>query len=280
MTEQRPQDKYVKVGEVNVRYWVQGSQGSTVILIHGIGAAVDSWAFNINVLAKKHRVYAMDLVGFGLSDKPVVEYSLPFFSKFISDFMEKQNIDRANLVGWSFGGGFILQFAIDFPDKLDKLILSSSIGFGKEIHLMFRMSSIPLIGKLLSRPSRKGIAWLLKESVYMPDIVTDELVDLYYQFATLPGGHEAWLAIVRDCVNFGGVKKIILQNLQKHFSSINAQTLVIWGKQDRFLPFIHAYKAEKKLPTAEVYIIDQCGHCPQIERPEAFNARVIEFLNK
>jgi len=111
-------------------------------------------------------------------------------------------------------------------------------------------------------------------------LITDELVDLYYQFAVLPGGHDAWLATVRESVNFGGVKKEILQNFQEHFGSIKAPTLIIWGKQDRIFPFNHAHEAEKRLPNAEVYVIEQCGHCPQFEHPEAFNARVIEFLNK
>jgi len=280
MNEKTLQDHYIKVGDVNTRYWVAGSEGPVVILIHGIGCAVDSWILNINALAQKHRVYALDLVGFGKSDKPEIDYSFANFAKFIRDFMETQNIDRASLVGWSFGGGFSLQFAIDFPDKLDKLVLSNSVGLGKEIHLMFRMSSIPLIGKLLSRPSKKGTARLLKESVFEHALITDELVDLFYQYAALPGGHDAWLATVRGCVNFGGVKKEILQNFQEHFSSIKAPTLIIWGKQDRFLPLIHASEAEKRLPNAEVYIIDKCGHCPQFEHPEAFNGRVLEFLNR
>ena len=212
MNEQALQDHYVKVNDVNTRYWVAGSEGPVVLLIHGIGCAVDSWILNINAIAQKHRVYALDLVGFGKSDKPEIDYSFATFAKFVKDFMVTQNIEKASLIGWSLGGGTSLQFAIDFPEKLDKLVLLASAGVGKEIHLMFRMSSIPLIGKLLSRPSKKGTARLLKECVFDNTLITDELVDLYYQFAALPGGHDAWLATLRGGVNFGGVKKEILQN--------------------------------------------------------------------
>jgi 4,5:9,10-diseco-3-hydroxy-5,9,17-trioxoandrosta-1(10),2-diene-4-oate hydrolase len=280
MNEITLQDQYVKVNNVNTRYWVAGSEGPVVILIHGIGCAVDSWVLNINAIAQEYRVYALDLVGFGKSDKPEIDYSFSNFAKFVKDFMGTQNIDRASLVGWSLGGGTSLQFAIDFPDKLDKLVLLNSVGLGKEIHLMFRMSSIPLIGKLLSRPSKKGTARLLKECVFNNALITDELVDLYYQFAASPGGHDAWLATLQGGVNFGGVKNEILQNFQEHFSSIKAPTLIIWGKQDRVFPFKHAQEIEKWLPNAEVHVIEQCGHCPQFEHPEAFNARVIEFLNR
>jgi 4,5:9,10-diseco-3-hydroxy-5,9,17-trioxoandrosta-1(10),2-diene-4-oate hydrolase len=279
MTEQTPQDEYVKVGEVNTRYWTQGSEGSTVILIHGIGCAVDSWVLNINTIAQKHRVYAIDLVGFGRSDKPTVEYSLPLFAEFVKDFMEVQNIDRASLVGWSLGGGVSLQFAIQFPDKLDKLILLTSVGFGKEIHLMFRMASIPIIGKLLSRPSKKGTARLLKECVFDPAIVTDEVVDLYYQLAASPGGHEAWLATLRRAVSFSGVKKDTIQTFRDNLGTISAPTLIIWGKQDRVFPVAHASIAEEGIPNARAHLIDNCGHCPQFENPEEFNNQVLEFLS-
>jgi 4,5:9,10-diseco-3-hydroxy-5,9,17-trioxoandrosta-1(10),2-diene-4-oate hydrolase len=279
MADQTSQDKYVKVGEVNTRYWVQGSQGLTVILIHGIGAAVDSWAFNINALAQKHRVYAIDLVGFGRSDKPSVEYSLPFFAQFVKDFMETQNIDRPSLVGWSLGGGVSLQFAIQFPERLDKLILLDSMGFGRETHLMFRLSSIPWIGKMLSRPSKKGTARLLKECVFDHTLITDEIVDLYYQFAALPGGHEAWLATLCSNASFSGIKKEVIQAFRHNLGAISKPTLIIWGKQDRVLPVKHASIAESWITNARVHLIDDCGHCPQMEHPEEFNTQVLEFLN-
>ena len=281
MADQTPQDKYVKVGEVNSRYWASGSQGSTVILIHGIGAAVDSWAFNINALAQKHRVYAIDLVGFGRSDKPSVEYSLPFFAQFVKDFMEVQNIDRASLVGWSLGGGVSMQCAIQFPEKIDKLILVDSIGFGREAHFMFRLSSIPWIGKTLSRPTKKGTALLLKACVFDHTLITDEIVDLYYQIAALPGAHEAFLAYLRSNANFlGSFKKEVIQAFHDNLGTMTIPTLIIWGKQDRLLPAKHASIAESWIPDARVHLIDDCGHCPQMEHPEEFNTQVLEFLNR
>jgi 4,5:9,10-diseco-3-hydroxy-5,9,17-trioxoandrosta-1(10),2-diene-4-oate hydrolase len=279
MADQTPQDEYVKVGEVKSRYWVQGSQGSTVILIHGIGAAIDSWVSNIEALSQKHRVYAIDLVGFGRSDKPSVDYSLPFFAQFVKDFMEAQNIDRASLVGWSLGGGVSMQCAIQFPEKLDKLILLDSMGFGRETHLMFRLSSIPWIGKILSRPTKKGTARLLKECVFDHTLITDEIVDLYYQFAALPGGHAAWLATLCSNASFGGIKKEVIQAFQDNLGTMTIPTLIIWGKQDRVLPAKHASIAESWIPNARVHLIDDCGHCPQMEHPEEFNTQVLAFLN-
>lgn len=280
MADQTPQDEYVKVGKIKSRYWVQGSQGSTVILIHGIGAMVESWVSNIEALSQKHRVYAIDLVGFGRSDKPSVDYSLPFFAQFVKDFMEVQNIDRASLVGWSLGGGVSMQCAIQFPEKLDKLIIVDSIGFGRETFWMFRLSSIPWIGKILSRPSKKGTALLLKACVFDHTLITDEIVDLYYQFAALPGGHAAFLATVRSLANFlGTFKKEVVQAFQDNLGTMTIPTLIIWGKQDRLLPAKHASIAESWIPNARDHLINDCGHCPQMEHPEEFNTQVLAFLN-
>jgi 4,5:9,10-diseco-3-hydroxy-5,9,17-trioxoandrosta-1(10),2-diene-4-oate hydrolase len=250
-----------------------------VILIHGIGAAVDSWASNINALAEKHRVYAIDLVGFGRSDKPSVEYSLPFFAQYVKDFMETQNIDRASLIGWSLGGGVCLQFAIQFPERLDKLILLDSMGFGRETHLMFRLSAIPFVGNILSRPSKKGTVRFLKECVFDNTLITDEIVELYYQFSALPGAHAAWLNAVCSNASFGGVKKEVIQAFQDNLGAMIKPTLIIWGKQDRVLPLKQAYIGESWIPNVRVHLIDDCGHCPQMEHPEEFNTRVLEFLN-
>ena len=280
MADQTPKDEYVKIGKIKSRYWVQGSQGSTVILIHGIGAMVESWVSNIEVLSQKHRVYAIDLVGFGHSDKPSVDYSLPFFAQFVKDFMEAQNIDRASLVGWSLGGGVSMQCAIQFPEKLEKLILLDSIGFGRETFWVFRLSSIPLIGKILSRPTKKGTTLLLKACVFDHTLITDEIVDLYYQFAALPGGHAVFLATLRSLADFlGTFKKEVVQAFQDNLGTMTIPTLIIWGKQDRLLPAKHASIAESWIPNARVHLIDDCGHCPQMEHPEEFNTQVLAFLN-
>src|SRR4030042_1874487 len=156
MSTQLPQDRYVKVGNINTRYWQAGDKGSVVVLVHGLGGFIENWIYNIGPLAESHLVYALDLLGFGRTDRLPVVNDLFILEKFISDFMDIQNISKATLVGNSLGGGLALAFALEYPDKVDKLVLVDNAGMGKDVISDFRLCSLPVLGEILIRPSRKG----------------------------------------------------------------------------------------------------------------------------
>jgi 4,5:9,10-diseco-3-hydroxy-5,9,17-trioxoandrosta-1(10),2-diene-4-oate hydrolase len=278
MSTQAPQVQYTKVGQINTRFWALGDEGSTVLLIHGIGGSLEDWMLNANALARNNCVFAVDLVGSGHSDKPSVSYTFSYLAQFVNDFMEAENIDRACLIGHSLGGGVSLQFTIQFPDKVDKLVLVNSAGLGKEGSILFRLPTLPILGELLTRPSRKGTANLLKACVHDPAVVTDELIELAYSLAVLPGAQNAFLSTVRSLGNFRGIRKDVLRSIVDNLGTITAPTLIFWGQQDRILPVAHAHVAENKIPDTQLHIFDPCGHCPQLERPEEFNSIVLKFL--
>jgi pimeloyl-ACP methyl ester carboxylesterase len=278
MAVQTPQDQYVKVGDINTRFWTAGDKGTPVVLIHGIGDAVETWDSNINVLAERHRVYALDLVGFGRSDKPRIRPSLPFGAQFVSDFMETQQIERASVIGNSMGGAISLQFALQFPDKLEKLVLEDAAALGKGVATFFRFFSIPVIGELLSRPSRWGTAWLLKQIAYDPAVITDDMVELYYQLASLPGVQRSFLTTLRVGVNFFGQRPQFVHSIADNLGKITCPTLIIWGQQDRIIPVAHAQVAKNGIPNSELQILDPCGHMPHFERPDDYNKLLLEFL--
>lgn len=279
MSTQAPQDRYIQVGGINTRYWALGEQGSSVILLHGIGASVEDWLLNVHVLAERHRVYALDMVGFGRSDKPSAPYTVSYMAQFVKDFMDCLGIDRAHLVGHSMGGGVALQFVIRFPEKVQKLVLAASAGLGKKLYLPFRVCTLPRIGERLTRPSRKGTAQLIEDAVYDPALVTDEWVELGYEMAALPGAQDAVLSALRSSCNLRGMRRDVIAPVVANLASISAPTLIIWGKQDRILPVIQAYVAEEGIPNSRLHILDRCGHIPQLECAEAFNDLVTEFLD-
>jgi pimeloyl-ACP methyl ester carboxylesterase len=278
MSAKTPEDQYIKVGDINTRFRTSGDEGTTVILVHGIGDAVETWDSNINVLAEHHRVYALDIVGFGHSDKPLIQPSLPFGAQFVSDFMETQHIERASLVGNSMGGAISLQFALQFPDKLEKLVVEDPAALGKGIATFFRVFSIPVIGELMSRPSRWGTAWLLKQIAYDPALITDDLVELYYQLAKLPRAQKSFLTTLRVGVNLFGQRPQFVRSIVDNLVKITCPTLIIWGRQDRIIPVEHAQVAKNGIPNAELQIFDSCGHEPHFERPEEYNRFLLEFL--
>lgn len=280
MSTQKPQDQYIKVGNINTRFWAVGDEGTAVILLHpGLGA-VENWELNINALAQNHRIYAIDMLGFGHTGLPEAPYSLTKAAQHVNDFLEAQRIERASLVGNCGGGGVSLQFAIQYPEKLEKLVLAASWGLGKEIPLMMRLGALPIIGELLMRPSRKLAANMLKTSVYDPAVVTEEMVEDFYQRMSLPGAQKAYTSVFRAIENFRGPRAEILRFIGDNLANITVPTLIIWGKQDRMRPVAHAYVAKEGIPNAELHIFDPCGHLPQIERPDEFNALVLEFLSR
>ena len=278
MSTQTPQVQYTKVGQINTRFWALGDKGPTVLLIHGIGGSLEDWMLNADALAKHYRVYALDLVGSGHSDKPSASYSFSYMAQFVKDFMKAENIDRASLIGHSLGGGVSLQFSIQFPDKVEKLVLANSAGLGKKVTLLLRLLTLPIIGKLLARPSRKGTAKFLKECVYDSTLITDELIEFGYSLAALPGAQDSLLSMVHTLGNIRGMREDVLRSIVDNLTTIIAPTFILWGQQDRILPVAYAHVAEKKIPNVQLHIFDPCGHFPQLECPEEFNSLVLKFL--
>ena len=278
MAAQAPEDRFIKVGTINTRYWAAGDKGSAVVLVHGLGGFAENWVNNVNALAQQHRVYVPDLVGFGRSDKIPLTHDINVLVKFISDFMETINIDKASLVGNSLGGGLVLRFALDYPEKVEKLVLADNAGMGRDVISDFKLCSVPLLGELLTSPSLKGTARLWKKIVYDTALITPELVNLAYGFISQPGAKKALLAAIRTGINLGGQRANLVNPLLSRLNTITAPTLIVWGKQDRIIPVAHAQIAVQKIPGARLEIFDHCGHMPQLEHPDRFNKLVMDFL--
>ena len=272
-------DQYIKVGGTNTRFWALGERGKTVILLHGLGDSLETWAHNIRAFAECHRVYAIDLVGYGRSDKPQATYSGEYVVRFVNGFMEAKDIHRCTLIGNSMGGGVSLRFVTRFPHKVDKLVLEDSVGFGKEISIFVRLATLPFVGKLPIRPGRKTVALFLNRCAYDPTRIPDELVERVYQMVSLPDAKNAILSTLRASCDFGGIRRDILRPFLDNLSSITVPTLIVWGRQDRVLPLSHARVAKRKMPNARLHIFESCGHAPHLERPEEYNRVVLEFLS-
>jgi 4,5:9,10-diseco-3-hydroxy-5,9,17-trioxoandrosta-1(10),2-diene-4-oate hydrolase len=278
MPIQRPQDQYVKVGNINTRFWTAGDKGTSVILVHGLGAFIEYWERNINHLAINHRVYALDLVGFGRSDKLPAMLNTSFLVQFINNFMEVQRIDNASIVGNSMGGMLALMFALKYPDKLRKLVIEDAGGIGKEVSLNLRLLSLPLLGEMVIQPSRRLAARFLNNMVYDPAMIPDEMIELFYQYMAQPGGKKCLLTMERNMFNFFGRRSYIVNSILNNLPTIKAPTLVIWGKQDNISSAAHAHLAAEKIPNCSLKIFDRCGHIPHFEHVEEFNDVVLKFL--
>jgi 4,5:9,10-diseco-3-hydroxy-5,9,17-trioxoandrosta-1(10),2-diene-4-oate hydrolase len=272
------EDQFINVGPVRTRYWQAGDSGSAIVLLHGIGCSVLEWRSNIAALALKHRVYALDLLGFGLTDKPGdANYSLRGHAQFVLDFMASQGLARAHLVGNSLGGRVALESALMAPARVASMVLADAAGVDRETHITMRLAAAPVVGELFTRPSKFGLRMLWKSAFYNPAFVTDALVEDKFNFASLPGAQAAFLKTLRSFLAFGGFPVDQVAALHAALPSVQVPALVVWGKQDNLLPVKQADVLKRLLPKVEVKLYDRCGHAPMVECAQVFNEDVLRF---
>ncbi|MBD3880422.1 alpha/beta fold hydrolase [Phormidium tenue FACHB-886] len=275
--QQTPEDQYVWVGDIKTRYWSLGDRGTAVILLHGIGSCVETWTLNMLELAQHHRVYAVDLMGSGRSDKPSGTYALTDLTAFVKAFIDVLAIDRPSLIGNSMGGGIALQFALTYPQDVAALVLVNSLGLGQRISPSLRLANLPFVDKLY-KPTRISTALFLKQIIFDQSLVTDEWIDLFHEILTLPGAREALFAQIRTNIGLRGVRPAVYRPILDRLQTITAPTLVVWGKQDPVLPVSQA-QAAQRLPNVRFHLFDACGHWTHLEQAKEFNAQVLQFLS-
>ncbi len=274
-----PPDLYVSIDNVNTRYWQMGDRGSTLILLHGGNGSIEFWLYNIAALAAHHRVYAFDMVGSGKSDYPDRSYSLADRADFLRGFMAALAIDTATLIGNSMGGGVALEFTRLYPDRVDKLVLVDSMGFGKEISLGIRLITLPAVASLL-RPGRWMIPAMLRSNFYNGKQLPSEWMEFRYPIFAIPGRNRVILRIGQSNFNLAGVLPQVYRPILDSLPNISQPTLIIWGEFDRIIPVKHADIAAASIPNSELHIFPDCGHHPYLEYPTKFDRLVLDFMAK
>ncbi len=273
------QDRYLTIRDHDIRYWSAGSCGRAVLLIHGLGTSMEIWKHNVEELVKKSKVYAFDIPEFGHSGKkPVRDDFQSFMAGFIHDFMDAIDLEVASLVGGSSGGTLSIFFALKHPAKVDKIVLVDSAGFGNDLPLILRIAMVPIMGEILTRPSRRSVYRFIRPLVHDPSVLDDNLIDFHHYVRSLPGVQEAFMRILRTFCSLGGTNRDVLLPFMSALGNIKAPTLIVWGRHDRCFPVEHAYYGHERIEDSLLYIVEQSGHLPNLERPYVFNRVVNEFL--
>jgi len=270
-------EKYVSVNGMNIRYAVRGS-GPPLLLLHGFCEFLETWDFNLRPLGEYYRVYAVDLPGHGLSDKPYLDYTLSFFTDFTVSFMQALGIERADVIGHSFGGAIGISLAADFPGKVDRLILESSFGLANDISLLHKLCSVPVMAGVHSQ--KAGADSALEERInlefYRPDFAAREIVSRSYLFMQMPEARRVMLSIMHNWVDANGLRPEVV--MVDKLPLIKAPVLLIHCEQDKIHPPALSRNAGQLIPDARLKILSDCGHCPHIEQAAEFNEAVLEFL--
>jgi pimeloyl-ACP methyl ester carboxylesterase len=275
------QDQYIKINNFRIRFWKAGTRGSPVLLLAGIGCSVLEWRENIGALANGHRVYAFDMLGHGMSDKPKNEcYSIAYLARFTLDFLSAQGEDGAHFIGSSLGGRIALECARLAPARVKSMVLVAPAGIGFETSFKMRLATIPVLGELMALPSRLGMRILWKQAFHDPSFVTNDFIETKCALACAPGANLAVLRTLRGLVSLAGFRVEQIAPLKAFMRIMMQPTLIIWGQQDRLVPPDHARILEARLPLTKSILFDQCGHLPQLEKASQFNASVIEFLKQ
>jgi pimeloyl-ACP methyl ester carboxylesterase len=278
LREQAVHDHYVQVGDVRTRYRTAGDGDPPLVLIHGLAASLESWQYNLDALARRHRTVALDVVWFGKSDKPAREITGDYFAEFIAGFMDAVGEPTAVLVGNSMGGMIAVKTALQHPSRVAGLVLVNSAGFGPELAWWLRLRTLVPTSKIL-RPSLRTYRYAVRQLVYDPRVVSDDLVQVFVEMANQPRALDTHRRVLKSGADWRGIKPRALKEIRDAAHAIRVPTLIIWGKQDRIVPVAHAEIARQSIPNAKLHIFDRCGHVPMIEKPDEFNALVTEFVS-
>jgi len=258
-------DRFAMIFGAKIHYVDVGS-GPPVILLHGLADDIGVLASVIPALAAKHRVIAFDQLGFGRSDKPLLNYRVSTFVDFLDGLLNELKIERASLIGNSFGGWVAADFALKHPDRVERLVLSDAPGYAAVAKSMDprALSALRLAG-------RDDIRYLGPLTFHQKRFYED--VDLAFR-QRVTAGDSYTVSRILDSMIRGE------DALDNRLAAIKQPTLILWGREDRLIPLSFGERLNHEIAASELRIIDNCGHMPHVECPDQFNAAVLQFFSK
>lgn len=273
---------YARLGppEAPVRlYYEETGKGSPVLLIHGFGASIFTWRHIAPELAKTHRVIAVDLKGFGQSDKPFdSRYSVFDQAALLAQLIEDKDLHNLTLVGHSFGGGIALLLALEANERLKgrlaRLVLLDSIAYPQNIPVFFRLLDVPLVSHLgvSMVPASFQTRVALRIAYFDDSKIDQDEVDTYAAPLKTAAGKHAIIYSARQIVPDG------LAEISERYKTIELPTLILWCDHDRIVPFEVGLKLRRTLPNSTLRLVEDCGHMPQEEQPESTLKLLQDFL--
>jgi len=258
---------FTEVGGLRVRYADRGFGDSVVLLLHGFGGDLDNWMFNLDSLAEKHRVLALDLPGHGQSVKTNVDPSLSGMATFVRKFLDVLSVSSVHVVGHSMGGAIAMQLASDSPETVKSLGLICSAGLGPDINSDY-------LRGFVEAQSQQELKLVLQQLFADESLVNLQLVNNLLNYKRMDGV-EATLKALSETLISAGEQTFLTDNIV----ASGIPVLVIWGKQDRIIPVSHAQNFSAAGGyCVEVEIFDSAGHMVQMEKAYEVNRSLLNFL--
>jgi pimeloyl-ACP methyl ester carboxylesterase len=258
-------------------------QGPPVVLIHGVAGRAAQWDRVAQLLAVSHTVIAPDLLGHGESAKPRGDYSLGAHASGIRDLLVGLNFERASIVGHSLGGGIALQFAYQFPERCERLVLVSSGGLGGDVHLLLRAATLPgseFVLPLLAHRRLVEVASLIPRALGRIGLRTGpDLTEMVqgYESLSSPEARNAFIHTLRSVIDPTGQRVDASDRL---YLAAKMPSLIVWGSRDRIIPVEHAQPTHEGMPGSRLELFDGAGHFPHLDDPARFARTVEAFFDE
>ncbi|HEY7069884.1 MAG TPA: alpha/beta fold hydrolase [Acidimicrobiales bacterium] len=272
--------RHVTVHGYRRAYRMAGT-GPVLLLLHGIGDSSESWLPVLHALARDHTVIAPDLLGHGASDKPRADYAVAAYANGMRDLLDVLGIESATLVGHSLGGGVAAQFAYQFPERCERLVLVASGGAGRDVSPLLRLASAPLADVFLTPFHWPVTQPLVRAALAVLGRVGEDLArdraHVSRILAGLPDGdaRAAFTRTLRSVVDWRGQ---VVSLLDRCYLVGPVPALVVWGERDGVIPPHHGQRAHEALPGSRLEVFAGAGHFPHHEDPERFVSLVRDFV--
>jgi pimeloyl-ACP methyl ester carboxylesterase len=250
-------------------------KGAAVVLVHGLGGSWQNWLENVRAIGLDHRVIAPDMPGFGYSEEPAGEVSIPGYARTIATLCEQLGIARAAVIGNSLGGFISAEVAIQFPELVERLCLVSAAGYSinetprSQVVLWGRINTAVATRTaarteaFVRRPVLRHLTFstLVRHPTRVPQ-------DMLYELAR-HSGRPGFMPALYAHMKY---------DFRDRVGDIACPALVVWGRDDMVVTARDADEYERALPSARKVVYEDTGHLPMVERPREFNELVREFL--
>ncbi len=265
------------------RAYRMAGAGPALLLLHGLGRDSSTWLPVLPYLSRRFTVIAPDLLGHGASAKPRGDYSLGGYANGMRDLLTLLGIDKATVVGHSFGGGIAMQYAYQFPERTERLALIAPGGMGPEVSAFIRALTLPGVSVMLSvaglrpfRPVVAGTLTTLSRSRLPHTRDLAEVAEIYRRMLCDPKGRFAVRHVTSAVLDWRG--QIVTMTDRAYLTRLMPMC-VVWGQADAVIPVSHAYSAQAYAPGAEVHVVPRAGHFPHKEQPEQVARILIDFVD-
>jgi pimeloyl-ACP methyl ester carboxylesterase len=255
--------------------------GPVVVLIHGITGSSLTWEHVIEPLAERYTVVAPDLLGHGESAKPRGDYSLGAYASGIRDLLQAIGHDRATVVGHSLGGGVAMQMAYQFPERCERLVLVSSGGLGREVHMLLRAAALPGSEFVLPLLASQGLIGRLDAfGTFLSRFglrAGADLDEMWRGFSSLAdaGARAAFIHTLRTILDPGGQRVSATDRL---YLAAEMPSLILWGERDPIIPYRHGERAAETMPGSRLVTFPNAGHFPHRDDPKRFVRELTDFM--